>query len=495
MASKRLVNNVLVAIICFSYWNLTFADDASKQPLPHADISTLNTALETYEPLHDVLGKYEEAFDIGKKLGCTLSSTADPDANGVQKEFTAEHYQIKNYRLGFIHNPVIDLVAPSGEEYVIAIDPEDDSVDISTPDGKSIVEEFSPRQKCEVGALTRHVYLPDGRPLKDLGLYGDGIKELDINTPPKSLQEIYGATCDHPQNPAFQEILAAARDVNKITVAVIDIGVDYDDPEIAYKLDRNEPGLDLVENDFTPSELGGGPILIGTGGHGTAVSALAVAGSDKLALVAIRHNASDGPLDDLAAIDYAAKRGARVVNMSYGYVSDPDNKPIAPKDIEQVCDSIRQHSSILFVVATDDFGQNNDVNPMYPADCKAPNLISVGSVRSGLFGPSLSDFSGYGKTTVDIGAKGENVQLDLGYGGTKKESGTSFAAPKVTNVAAKMLVVNPNLTPEQIIAILESSSSKSSKLKDKFVSGGVLDEGAALELTKKTLNAQSGGDQ
>jgi subtilisin family serine protease len=220
--------------------------------------------------------------------------------------------------------------------------------------------------------------------------------------------------------------------------------------------------------------------LIGDSGHGTAVSVLAVAGSDQLSLIPIRHNLMGQASDDIKAIEYAAKRNARVINMSYGYGGTDTQQ-----DIMQVCAAIRAHGDMLFVVATDDNHLDNDRTPSYPAGCAAPNLIAVGSV--GGFFDIKSLFSGYGKNSVQIAAKGEKVPVDLGYGSTGTESGTSFAAPQVANVAGKILVANPSLTPSEVIKILVNSSSKRPWLKNYFQSHGVLNEGHALEMAKKTV--------
>jgi len=46
-------------------------------------------------------------------------------------------------------------------------------------------------------------------------------------------------------------------------------------------------------------------------------------------------------------------------------------------------------------------------------------------------------------------------------GGEKlAESGTSMAAPQATNLAAKMLAVNPKLTPDQVIRLIRDTVEK-----------------------------------
>ncbi|HET7096850.1 MAG TPA: S8 family serine peptidase, partial [Casimicrobiaceae bacterium] len=48
-------------------------------------------------------------------------------------------------------------------------------------------------------------------------------------------------------------------------------------------------------------------------------------------------------------------------------------------------------------------------------------------------------------------------------GGEKlAESGTSMASPNVANLAAKMLAVNPRLTPVEVIKMIRETSDRSS---------------------------------
>lgn len=441
-------------------------------------IEVLNQPIMT-----EVLGPLKTDFLVAKSIGCAFTSSSP--LNEAQAAQVASKYPVKlsGYKLGILGEPFFELSntddAGNNEMFQVAVSSL--GVTISQGDKPLVQEIMGGNTLCQLGFITRHEYTADGRPLIDLMPTDQGVKETDINSPPKSLESIYGGA--GYDSKSLQRLESINEDSSRIGIAVIDIGVDYNDPVFAYKTDRKEVGLDLVENDFIPSDLGGtGMALIGDEGHGTSVSTLAVAGSDQLSLIPIRHNVLALASEDVKAIDYASKRGARIVNMSFGYMGPKETQ----EDLMQVCSAIHSHSDMLFVAAADDSDQDNDAKPIYPASCNAPNLISVGSVN---FFNRKSDFSGYGKNTIQIAAKGEGLNLDVGYGSKKKESGTSFAAPQVANVAGKILVINPNLDPVQVIQILVESASKHSSLAQYFQSSGVLDEGKALDMARKTFHS------
>ena len=85
-----------------------------------------------------------------------------------------------------------------------------------------------------------------------------------------------------------------------------------------------------------------------------------------------------------------------------------------------------------------------------------PNLLTVGAVdRAG----DEASFTSYGPT-VKVHANGYQVESFIPGGERVALSGTSMAAPQVTNLAAKMLAVNPRLTPAQLIEIIVGSAEK-----------------------------------
>ena len=68
-------------------------------------------------------------------------------------------------------------------------------------------------------------------------------------------------------------------------------------------------------------------------------------------------------------------------------------------------------------------------------------------------------------------------------------SGTSFAAPVVTGVAAMLMSQNPNLTHLQVKDIILQTARKVSALNGKVVSGGIVDAAAALREAKARIVA------
>jgi len=78
-----------------------------------------------------------------------------------------------------------------------------------------------------------------------------------------------------------------------------------------------------------------------------------------------------------------------------------------------------------------------------PAGIVLPNLLAVGAVDKGGDETSFTSYS----PTVKVDANGYQVQSWFPGGQKVALSGTSMASPEVANLAAKILAVNPRLTP------------------------------------------------
>lgn len=72
-----------------------------------------------------------------------------------------------------------------------------------------------------------------------------------------------------------------------------------------------------------------------------------------------------------------------------------------------MADAIQEAENSLFIAAAgNDFGNDNDSNPIYPASYDLNNIISVAANDEQ---NNLAAFSNYGLTTVDISAPGVEI--------------------------------------------------------------------------------------
>ncbi|MFN9660761.1 MAG: S8 family serine peptidase [Cyanobacteriota bacterium] len=139
---------------------------------------------------------------------------------------------------------------------------------------------------------------------------------------------------------------------------------------------------------------------------------------------------------------------------------------------------------ILFVAAAGNAASNNDSSPSYPSTLdtsKGTNTLppasydAVVAVASLSSNGTLSSFSSYGKTTVDLGAPGASILSTLPGGTYGSYSGTSMATPHVSGAIALYAASHPGSTAEQIRAALLASATPTPSLTGKTVSGGRLD--------------------
>ncbi|MBT3982582.1 MAG: S8 family serine peptidase [Bacteriovoracaceae bacterium] len=131
----------------------------------------------------------------------------------------------------------------------------------------------------------------------------------------------------------------------------------------------------------------------------------------------------------------------------------------------------------LFVFAAGNDGQNNDVFPVAPANIQQANVISVAATYGDT---KLADFSNFGKKFVDVAAPGVNIASTVpGYNGVKM-SGTSQAAPLVSNLALRIKEVNKALGPAEIKKIIMETVDKKSWLAEKVKSGGLINTKRAV---------------
>jgi subtilisin family serine protease len=146
----------------------------------------------------------------------------------------------------------------------------------------------------------------------------------------------------------------------------------------------------------------------------------------------------------------------------------------------------------LFVFASgndnsEDYDANNDIRPNYPAGADSDNTITVAATVDD---KALASFSNYGAKTVHVAAPGVGILSTTPQNKFSKMSGTSMAAPNVSNIALKMTEANDLLSPRELKQILIATVDKKDFLKGKVLSEGIVNEARAIKAASyaKTLS-------
>ncbi len=146
--------------------------------------------------------------------------------------------------------------------------------------------------------------------------------------------------------------------------------------------------------------------------------------------------------------------------------------------------TIQRYPKILFVFSAGNSGLDNDQFHHYPSRIRLPNTISVAAMN----GDYLASFSNYGLNSVDIAAPGvailslvPKVYSTDGKDIYSPSSGTSMAAPYISNLAAQILNTNSKLTPGEVKKIILETGDEKLQLKGKLASGATADNAKALK--------------
>ncbi len=230
--------------------------------------------------------------------------------------------------------------------------------------------------------------------------------------------------------------------------------------------------------------------ILGGYAHGTHVAGIAAQGNPAVRLAYARMTYDNGnphlaPTEDFvrqqstmygAAVQWFHEHKVRVVNMSWwdrpsNYEKDLADNGIG-KDVAErkqlarhyfemersaMLAALKSAPEILFVTIAGNNNTDNAFEETIPSSFRLPNLIVTGAVDQ--TGDETS-FTSYGEN-VAIHADGFAVESVVPGGAKVKMSGTSMAAPEVTNLAAKLLALDPTLTPVQLIELIKAGSDAS----------------------------------
>ncbi len=320
--------------------------------------------------------------------------------------------------------------------------------------------------------------------------------DVDLDALARLLESVDGATAAQPnrafklhftpndsllqQQYALLKIAAPqAWDIERgnpsVLIAVIDTGVDYEHPDLADALWRNEGEIlngldddgngfvdDLYGWDFTdaPNYPDGGDYWgrdndpMDEFGHGTAVAGIIAAATDnRRGIAGLAHGcrvmnlraftaSGYGEEDDVAAaMLYAVENGARIINMSFGDVF-----------VSRILEDVVRYAFSRGMVMVASAGNSASSEIHYPSGFA--ETISVGATDEN---DNLASFSNTGPT-VDLTAPGSGI-LSTGLKASYRLwNGTSFSAPYVSAAAALLLSKRPALPPDAVRALLVNSA-------------------------------------
>ncbi|ATB27541.1 S8 family serine peptidase [Melittangium boletus] len=222
-------------------------------------------------------------------------------------------------------------------------------------------------------------------------------------------------------------------------VAVIDSGIDTTHADL---LGQVLPGIDIFDNDEDASD---------DFGHGTNVASIIAAkgnnaegmagvawGSKLLPVKAMSGEGAISTGTGAAAIKYAADKGAKVINCSWGFKDR--GRPVDTSILQEAVAYAIQKGSL--VVASS--GNEGDTRKSYP--CAYPNVLCVAATTANDTRWSMSNYGNH----VSLVAPGVNITVARKGGGYETQTGTSFAAAWVSGSASVVWSHKPSWTEEQI---------------------------------------------
>lgn len=301
----------------------------------------------------------------------------------------------------------------------------------------------------------------------------------NVNDPQASQQRHLGFIGYDSSRPLANAI------TSKVTVAVIDSGIEYTHTDLTNRMwvdGSGNHGYNFVADNFSPLD---------DDGHGTHVSGIIAAEENNsfavtgltgsfVELMAIKvldatgsgtsQNVHDG-------IQYAISNGADIINLSVESIGTNALMESAIRDAI--------NAGIVVTMATGNQGQQMTATNVFAPGSLGPQLggaISVASVDSQT--GALSKFSNYSSTYAEIAAPGAESSNGANVGimstairnGFERIRGTSQSTPMVTASAALLIgylkTKNIQYTPQAIETFIKRSGVVKSSILSSFVNGG-----------------------
>ncbi len=224
--------------------------------------------------------------------------------------------------------------------------------------------------------------------------------------------------------------------------------------------------------------------------HGTHVAGISAAGNKAARLLVVRqafpYEMIPPPMLKEDAVRWAAnmpeimeylrRYGVRVVNMSWGFSpeelesmyevnaigADSEERAAMAREafdilMEGLTRAFESAPEILFVPAAGNSDSDASFDEFAPSSIDLPNVITAAAVDQA--GEETS-FTSFGES-VDVHANGFEVESYIPGGDRMPFSGTSMAAPNVVNLAAKLIALDPSLTPPEVISLIVDGADTS----------------------------------
>ena len=318
-------------------------------------------------------------------------------------------------------------------------------------------------------AFDRRLLVIDRRGGQDLEPALAAVRDAGLETVPNHLMtlgHVIKKGDDYPRVTSTRPMLSPAWvrancGPSQANVAVIDTGVDRDPRGDGWLdgIDRAEENRDFL--DALPRD---GRLDLGAG-HGDFVAGVIQQIAPSARIRMYRGLDSNGVGDEhtvAALILEAASDGADLIHLSLG-TSTADDLP--PAVLQTAVELVELHFPRVLVVAS--AGNMGESRPMWPAALK--QVIAVGALDAG--DPAAvvpAPWSNFG-FWVDCATVGVGIVSTFPPGELPSDparpvtdrfgpddwavwSGTSFAAPQITAVAARLIQTFPQLTPRQALA-------------------------------------------
>ncbi|MDP9394823.1 MAG: S8 family serine peptidase, partial [Actinomycetota bacterium] len=273
---------------------------------------------------------------------------------------------------------------------------------------------------------------------------------------------------------------AAGLDGRGVTVAVLDTGVDVTHPTLAGRVTKR---VNFSAEDFPGDGNGHGTHVAATvGGAGGRYTGVAP-GVQLWSAKVLDSEGGGSESSVIAGMEWAASRGADVVNMSLGGAPSDGTSPL-----DTAVDALTARYGTLFVVAAGNAGAAGTVNTPGAADA----ALTVGAVdgRDVLAGfSSRGPRMGDGAVKPEITAPGVGIVAAQAKGtalgpvveaGYVSLSGTSMATPHVAGAAAILAQAHPTWDAATLKSVLAASAKPSARASVYDQGMGRLDVASAL---------------